>query len=153
MAALDIKQRGLTLIELMVTIAIVAILAGIAIPSYERYTTSANRTAAKTALLTLRGKMENYYINNKTYTTDMTNLGYSASPSFIDKSGEAVAAGASTYSVTITNPGGCTTANCYVITAAPQNAQATNDTDCVNMTVTLLGAKNASGPKGVTCWN
>lgn len=147
------KQRGLTLIELMVTIAIVAILAGIAIPSYERYTTSASRTSAKTALQTIRSKLQNYYSNNKSYTTDLTQLGYTASPLTINKAGEESAGGDVVYSIAIANPGGCALASCFTMTATPLNGQATNDTDCINMTLSLLGVKGASGPKGVSCWN
>lgn len=147
------KQTGMTLIELMIVVAIVGILAGIGIPAYERYTTSAARTTGKTALQTVRAKLENYYINNKAYTTDISKLGYTASSPSLNKAGDETTGSDAVYTISISNPGGCTLASCYTLTATPVNAQASNDTDCINLTLTLLGVKNASGPNGVSCWN
>ncbi len=147
------KQTGLTLIELITVVAIVGILSAIAIPSYSRYTTSASRTTGKTALQTVRSKMENFYINNKSYTTDLSKLGYGAASPSLNKAGEETAGGDAVYTVSVSNPGGCTLASCYTLTATAVNAQATNDTDCINLTLSMLGVKSATGPKGVSCWN
>jgi type IV pilus assembly protein PilE len=61
------RYSGFTLIELMVTIAIVAILAAIALPSYTAYTTRAKITEATSSLLAMRTKMEQYWQDNRTY--------------------------------------------------------------------------------------
>ena len=62
-------SAGFTLIELMIVVAIVGILAAIAIPSYNGYTTRAKFAEATSALSDLRIKMENYYQDNRNYGT------------------------------------------------------------------------------------
>lgn len=66
------KSRGMTLIELMVVVAIVAILASIAVPSYRQYVLRSNRAEAKAALLNLAAAQEKFYLQNNTYTEELT---------------------------------------------------------------------------------
>lgn len=61
------NSSGFTLIELMITIAIVAILAAIALPSYQNYVKRANIKAAQTDLISLSLVYENYYQRNLAY--------------------------------------------------------------------------------------
>ena len=61
------KSAGMTLIELMIVVAIVALLASIAVPSYRQYVLRANRTEATTALLQLAAAQEKFYLQNNTY--------------------------------------------------------------------------------------
>jgi len=63
------RQRGFTLIEVMVTVAIIAILAAIALPNYRDYVTRGKRTEATGGLADARVKMEQYYQDNRTYPT------------------------------------------------------------------------------------
>lgn len=58
---------GFTLIELMVTVAIVAILAAIAYPSYRNYVIRGQLVNATNGLSALRANMERYYQDNRTY--------------------------------------------------------------------------------------
>jgi type IV pilus assembly protein PilE len=68
MKSLDMKtQRGFTLIELMITVAIVAILAAVALPSYSRYVLRARVTDGLAGLSDMRLKMEQYFQDNRTY--------------------------------------------------------------------------------------
>ena len=62
-------KQGFTLIELMITVAIVAILAAIAVPSYTDYVTRSKFTEAHGMLADLRVKMEQYYMDNRRYST------------------------------------------------------------------------------------
>jgi len=65
-----IRDRGgFTLIELMVTAAIIALLAAFAIPSYTGYTVRSNRAAAKQFLLTVASKQEQYMLDARQYAT------------------------------------------------------------------------------------
>src|SRR5437899_1251323 len=66
------RMRGVTLIELMVVLAIVAILSSLAVGSYRRYVLRANRTDATSALLRTQVAEEKYFLHNNTYTTDVT---------------------------------------------------------------------------------
>ena len=60
------KFRGFTLIEVIIVIAIIAILTAIAIPSYNAYTTQARRTDGQIALLDLSSRLERFFTDNNT---------------------------------------------------------------------------------------
>ena len=62
-------KQGFTLIELMITVAIIAILAAIAVPNYTDYITRSKFTEAHGMLGDLRVKMEQYYMDNRRYST------------------------------------------------------------------------------------
>ncbi|KQW02671.1 fimbrial assembly protein [Rhizobacter sp. Root1221] len=63
------RQRGFTLIEVMIVVAIIAILASIAIPSYRDYIIRGQLTEATTALSGYRAKMERHFQDNRDYRT------------------------------------------------------------------------------------
>lgn len=61
------RSSGFTLIELMITVAIVAILAAVAYPSYRDYILRGQIVDATTALSAMRADMERYFQDNRTY--------------------------------------------------------------------------------------
>jgi type IV pilus assembly protein PilE len=61
------RSKGFTLIELMIVVAIVAILTTIAYPNYRDYVIRGQLTDATTALAALRANMERYFQDNRTY--------------------------------------------------------------------------------------
>lgn len=65
------RTKGFTLIELMITLAIIGVLAGIAYPSYLSYVTRTSREAAKTELLELAGVQERIYLNSNAYSPNV----------------------------------------------------------------------------------
>ena len=67
------KTRGFTLIELMITVAIVGILASIALPSYKNFVIKGSRSAAETELLQLANLQEKIYLNSSKYSASVTN--------------------------------------------------------------------------------
>ena len=62
-------QKGFTLIELMIVIAIIGILAAIAIPQFASYRKRAYNGAAQADLKNAATAQEAYYVDNQTYTT------------------------------------------------------------------------------------
>ena len=86
------RHSGFTLIEVMITIAIVAILAAVALPNYSAYITRGKIAEATSALLAMRTKMEQYWQDNRTY--DSPGAGVPApSPSCVEHCVSSVRAG------------------------------------------------------------
>jgi type IV pilus assembly protein PilE len=67
------KQRGVTLIELVVVIMIIGILAAVAVPSYRNYVVRSQRADAKDALLALASQQEKYYLQCNAYADNIAN--------------------------------------------------------------------------------
>jgi type IV pilus assembly protein PilE len=63
------RPTGFTLIELMITVAIIAVLAAVAIPNYTDYVRRSKLQEATSTLLAMRTKMEQYFQDNRSYTT------------------------------------------------------------------------------------
>lgn len=135
------EAEGFSLIELMIAVAIMAILASIAYPSYVRYVARSNRSAAESFMLEVASRQERYLVDARQYAPDLATLNMTV-PTTVSPN----------YSITIINvtsspPG-------YVIQATPLGNQAVNDTNCANLTIDNTGNKAASGPGGMSaCWN
>lgn len=143
--------RGFTLIELMVTVAVVAILAAIAFPSYQDQIRKTRRTDGKSKLLELVQREERFYTQNNTYTTNFTQLFNGASSSV---TATTVMSDNGYYQITIAAGviGGVSTiANGYTLTATPLAPQ-NSDTKCADLTLTSTNVKGASGALGASCW-
>ena len=123
------KNKGFTMIELLIVIAIIGILASIGYPAYTSAVKKGNRADGIDSLVALAGRMEEFYLNNDTYA------------------GAAVASATSSdglYTVAITAADGFT----YTLTATPE----TGDPECGNLTLTSLGVKGTSAGTPAVCW-
>ncbi|WP_211279493.1 type IV pilin protein [Cognaticolwellia mytili] len=142
MAQKKIKHtKGITLLELLVSVAIVGILASVAYPSYIGYIVKSNRTEAQRELVKLANLQEQYFIDHRTYTTNMELLGMASDP-YITASGN--------YSIdSIIESLEGVEGGTFTLTATAKNSQASQDSSCVTLSIDEKGTKSA---KSLTCW-
>ena len=141
-------NKGFTLVELMVVVAIAAILTMIALPSYQAYVLKSHRTAAINAILDLASREARYYTTNNAYTGSLTALGYSADPMPITMG----TGGTAYYNLSVASVTAATTTTPadFTLNAAPVGNQV-NDT-CGTYTYTSLGIKGISSGTLADCW-
>jgi len=132
--------RGFTLIEVMVTIAIIGILASIAIPAYTAYIQRANRSDVRTTLLEAATFLQRSFGQNNAYPAALP-VPYQQSP----------ANGAVKYTIAIANPGGAAT---FLLTATRTGTMSTDE--CGDFTLGQDGVRNianqAAGRTAADCW-
>ena len=143
------RACGFTLIELMITVVVIAILTAIAIPVYLNQVREARRTDARTALLELAGREERYFATNNAYTTSAQNLGYS---SFGTK--YPIGSGFYYIDTPVVNNGASPPT--FTLEAQPEpGTDQVNDTACTTFSVDSTGAQSATGSgtnPSSTCW-
>ena len=105
-----IKSSGFSLIELLIVVVIIGLLAAIALPSYSAYVIRANRADAKDMLTNVMFEMERFATRNRTYTLDMTALGFGADP---------VESAEGLYTIDATECSNGSVATCIILTATP----------------------------------
>ncbi len=144
------KQRGFTLIELMIAMVVIAILAAVGYPSYLDYVARGKRAEGKGALLRAAQQMERFYSVNNCYPSNTANCG-SAGTSAAALTAASInafsgdSAASSAYNLTVT-----TNAQDFTVTATP----AFTDTKCGNLTLTNTGAKGKTGTESMqNCWS
>ena len=129
------KQTGVTLMELMITVAIVALLASIAYPSYRNQVLKTHRSDGKAALMQQTQVMERCFTRTNTFVGCIT---------------FPVAVPNGRYQ--ITNGGTAPTATTYTLAMVPQGAQAA-DTKCGTLTITENNTRTKSGSGTLAeCW-
>ena len=143
------RQKGVTLLELMIVVVIIAIIASFAYPSYTQFVLRAKRTAGTSMLLQIADRQQQFFMDNKQFAANLTRLGYPSNTVMIDQEG-AVVADASVdriYNISVS----ASTATTYSLTAAPQLVQASKDTKCGSLTLSNAGVRGYGGTGG-DCW-
>ena len=127
------KIRGFSLIELLIAVAIVGILAGVAYPSYTDYVISSNRSEAQRELLRYANLQEQVYIDSRSYAVNMEGLGESSIK---------IKTPSKNYLIDVQ----AQTATTFTLRAKAKLGQL-NDTGCTSLKINELGVKT---PKA--CW-
>ena len=126
-------QNGFTLIEVMITVVIVGILASIAYPSYTQFVAKGGRGDALAGVMHVANLQEQYYLDHRNFTADMTKLGLSADPWVVENK---------YYKVDTSLSG-----DDYTVTATAVGIQASRDTACATISLTSTGTKSPT-----ECW-
>jgi type IV pilus assembly protein PilE len=127
------KNKGFSLIELLVVLGILATLVGIAIPAYNQYRIRSNRSVARAYLIEAAQTLERHFVRNNTYATATIAVGGTLEPT----------AEGGLYTIAWSaGP----TQNTYTLQATAAGGQA-GDTACPNLTINHLGARLPAA-----CW-
>lgn len=134
-------STGFTLIEMMIVVALIAILAAIAYPSFIDSVRKGRRADAQQGLMQAAHKLENYYARNATYTEDLTEVGYG------NAGWNDVRGGSETvyYQISVNNPGGCNIANCFVLESQRQGDQVNDEVETFTLRSTGQKQRVISG--------
>ena len=146
------RVAGFTLIELMVTLVVAAILISIAVPSYQSQVRKSRRTEARNAVMDLAAREERYYSVNNAYTNVALELGYGTDNAVI--SGRPIGSGYYTVSVKLIAPQPAATPPIragFTITATAVGTQS-KDTPCQTFAVDDVGTQTST-PSATECWN
>lgn len=159
--------NGFTLMEVMITVVIVAILAGIAYPSYTRFVAETRRSDATIAVSQLAAQQEKFFTECGVYADTIgpnppgrvCPVPPAITGGIIDETTVSINAGGITreghYQITITAipiPGR-TLADSYNLTAVPLGTQALNDSlKCTTIVLDSTGVKSATGTEAGNCW-
>lgn len=129
-----VDRRGFTLIEMVVALAIVAILIIVSLPNYEEQMMQGRRSDGSTALTIFSQRVERYFLENGSYSGATTSI-------YKETSDE------KHYTLSIT-----TTDNSYQLQATATGVQV-GDTLCGNLTLNEKGERGITGSGSVVdCW-
>ena len=143
------KSAGVTLIELMITVAIVGIIAAVGVPSYQDHVRQTNRAAAKVMLYENAQFMERFYSQNNQYDAS---LGVDARANTADDvaavlpNTQSPKTGTAQYNISLQ----AVADNTFVLQAVPTGTMA-GDT-CGTLTLSNTSARGAGGDVA-SCWN
>jgi len=132
------KQRGFTLIELMIVVAIVSILAYVATSNYGQNVAKAKRTDGRTALLTTAATLEKCKAAYGVYNNASCSV----------DNGDSIDSPENLYSIAVTSA-----ATTFTLVATPTAGESqVGDTECTSLRLNHLGQQTATGSDPTRCW-
>lgn len=132
-----VGNGGFTLIELMVAVAILGIILGVAIPSYQQWVLESGRADGKATLYQTAQALERCYTRFSAYNDGNCGVG----------NGDTIDSEKGKYQVSVTSD-----ATTFDLTATPQAPQDKDD-ECANLTLDHTGARGKSGTGDLDdCW-
>ena len=137
------QTAGMTLIELLVTLAVVAILSSIAVGSYRSYTLRANRIDGETMLLKIQVAEEKFFLQNNTYTTGVA----VAPPNGLGLLSTTLSG---YYNLTVAAGTTGSIATSYAATATATGTQVNDKAACLTLTINDQGQRTPTDSSG--CW-
>jgi type IV pilus assembly protein PilE len=131
------RHRGFTLIELMITVAVIGVLVAIALPSYRDQVAKGKRSAAKSVLMQSQQWMERFYSENYRYDINLVNTAVTDSTLFPAQFSTAPPAGegGAAYTISVV-----ATSRSYTVTAVPLTAMASDK--CGTYRINQTGRKS-----------
>jgi type IV pilus assembly protein PilE len=133
------QQKGMTLVELLIVVVIVAILATIALPSWNSQVQKARRADARNTLMVVQVEQEKYRADNGSYASSMSDLGLSAYNS----------TARDYYNVSIVS----SSATAFVASAAPNTNGGQNGDSCGTFAINQSGLDGSGSYASISdCW-
>ena len=124
------RNAGFTLIEMLIVVALLAILAAIAMPNYREYVKKSRRAEAQSYLISLAARQQQFLVDTRAYATLATLTAALPVPSTVSAA----------YTVTMPDPAGVPPT--FTVTAAPKTGQASEK--CGTLTIDQTGTKTAT---------
>lgn len=141
------RQRGMTLIELLTVIVVLALLSTLAVSSYRRYTLRANRTDATTMLLRIQVAQEKFFLQNNAYADGLAGLtGTPPAGLGIGVNGSDGTTQNGFYVIELTSGD----ATHYTVKATAHAGQTEDKADCQTYTIDEQGVRTPDEASG--CW-
>lgn len=144
-----LKQKGITLIELMIVIAVIGILSAIAYPAYDNYVKRTKRVTAEGDLYAFRNSMQRYFAENNSYSGATTAAaGVAGAPiATLFPSQSPIDGNNAAYNLIVTVPAGGAS---FTLQATPIGGQVSDI--CGNLTLSSTNIRGVSASTVANCW-
>jgi type IV pilus assembly protein PilE len=146
------REQGFSLIEMMIVVAVIAIILAIAVPGYQEYVRRANRSEAKNLLLRIAAEQEKFFTTFNRYSANIAGArtGNPATSGLnLANNTQQNAGDTAFYNVTIVVPANGLS---YTLNAGPDGAFQSAD-ECGELTLDNAGVRDALGPSApANCW-
>lgn len=85
------RADGYTLIEFLLVLVVTGVLYFVGLPAYENSILKSNRAVGRATLMEVKARQEQYFINHKAYSGDLSGLGYATDPFYVDQQADETA--------------------------------------------------------------